>query len=133
MKCQTPMGICTLSDQVVEESDVAVCGYVIEDLEAIVMALSWSKTTIVALVVGFGDINAVIKQPVDGFSRVGIIPNCESAVVSIVSTTAEQGILQNTMPIDFDVISKFHKQLDQINGSLHASRSGTSCRVGAMF
>jgi hypothetical protein len=55
------MGICTSSDQVVEESDVTVCGHVIEDLEAIVMALSWSETTIGALVVGFGDINALIK------------------------------------------------------------------------
>jgi hypothetical protein len=61
MECQAPMGICTSSDQVVEESDVTVCGHVIEDLEAIVMALSWSETTIGALVVGFGDINALIK------------------------------------------------------------------------
>jgi hypothetical protein len=133
MESQAPTGVCTSSDQVVEESDVAVCGYVIEDLKAIVMALSWSKTTVGALVVGFGDINAVIKQPVNGFWRVGIVPNCESAVASIVLMIVEQGILQNTMPIDLDVISKFHKQLDQINGSLHASGSGTSCRVRAMF
>lgn len=70
------MGICTSADQVVKESDITVCSYVVEDLEAIVMALSWSVTTVGALVVGFGDINALIKQPVDGFSRVSIIPNC---------------------------------------------------------
>ena len=78
------MGICTSAHQVVEEDDIAACSYVIEDLEAIVMALSWSwsVTTIAALVVGFGDINALIKQPVDGFSRASIIPNCESAATS---------------------------------------------------
>lgn len=133
MKCCAPKGICTSFDQVVEESDITICGYVVEDLEGIVMALAWSVTTVGPLVVGFGNINAVIKQPVDSFSRVGIIPDCESAVISTVSTIAEQGILQNTMPIDLDVVSEFHKQLDQINGSFHASRSGTSCRIGAMF
>ena len=75
MKCQAPIGICSPFDQVVEESDVTVCSYVVEDLEAVVIALAWSKTTISALVVRLGDIDAVIKQPVDGFSRVGIIPD----------------------------------------------------------
>jgi hypothetical protein len=64
--------------------------------------------------------------------RVGIIPDCESAAVSVVLTIVERGVLQNTVPVDLDVISRFHKQLDQINGSLHASGSGTSCRVGAV-
>ena len=69
------MRICSPFDQVVEESDVTVCSYVVEDLEAVVMALAWSKTTISALVVRLGNIDAVIEQPVDGFSRVGIIPD----------------------------------------------------------
>ena len=88
MECHASMGICTSPDQVVEESDVAVRSYVIEDLEAVVVALSWSETTIGALVVGTGDVNAVVKQPVDGFSRVGIIPSCELAIASSVSTPA---------------------------------------------
>lgn len=75
MKCQAPIGICSPFDQVVEKSDITVCSYVVEDLEAVVIALAWSETTIIALVVCLGDIDAVIKQPVDGFSRVGIIPD----------------------------------------------------------
>ena len=129
------MGICTPFDQVVEESDVTVCSYIVEDLEAVVIALAWSKTTISALMVRLGDIDAVIEQPVDGFSKVGIIPDSSqlSCLLSRKDKKAEQGILQNTVPIDLDVISEFHKQLHQIDRSFHASRNGTNCRVGAIF
>jgi hypothetical protein len=56
------------------------------------------------------DIDALVKQPVDGLSGVGVIPRRMLAMQYLHYPLTENYELQNPMPSSLDVAAEFHKE-----------------------
>lgn len=69
VECHASVGIGTAGYQVVEEGDVAGCGYLVKVFQGVVIALSGSPAAIGAFCVGLVDVDTVVEKPVDVFAE----------------------------------------------------------------
>jgi hypothetical protein len=97
------------SDEMIEKCNVAIRGNVVEQFQREVTALSGPCASVDTLCVGLINVHTVIEEPIDILARVCVVSRYGLAIHLLLSRT---DLLQNTMPIDSNIMPEFHKEFN---------------------
>lgn len=106
VECHASVGINAAGDEMVEERDVAARGYDVEMFQRKVVALSRPLAAVDAFCVGLTDVDAVVKEPVNLFTGVCVIPRYIRQVfwTCIIHLKAVLAyVLQNQVSVNADI------------------------------